>query len=371
MKKVRDILRRFDGQRRQWTSGIERSLLAWLARGSLLPPGEAPPRRILVVRSNNRIGNNLFLLPFLQQVQKSHPGAEIELVCSKGPLLPLFTALKLHRIHLIRLQGKGLISALPALWQLRQQRYDRVYVPFASSTDHLLAAWVRGCEKLGFDDAKGDAIFARPEPIEEDRHYAYRPLRLLGVDAGPEQQIALGLPMATCHPQLAELARAHPGQPLIGFFTGARKGKGISPIQWQRLLAQLRRQAPDAVMIQFNDPAAPLPLVGDATLSLTSLCEFTAVTAGLTLFVSCDTGPLHLAAASGVPCLGLFTQTDPRHYGCLGAQHHNLVVIDRDQIALNHQWLSRVLERERPSLPSAPLFMEQSAPQQLNLQQAC
>jgi ADP-heptose:LPS heptosyltransferase len=33
------------------------------------------------------------------------------------------------------------------------------------------------------------------------------------------------------------------------------------------------------------------------------------------LFVSADTGPLHLAAASGVPCLGLFTQTDPARYG--------------------------------------------------------
>ncbi|MBC8674428.1 hypothetical protein H2136_22245 [Aeromonas hydrophila] len=50
------------------------------------------------------------------------------------------------------------------------------------------------------------------------------------------------------------------------------------------------------------------------------------------LFVSGDTGPLHLAAASGVPCLGLFTQTDPARYGCLGAQHLNLVIGDRNAI---------------------------------------
>lgn len=371
MKKIRDILRRFDGQRRHWTSGIERALLGWLARRSRLPHTEQPPRRILVVRSNNRIGNNLFLLPFLQQVQRVHPDARIELVCSQGPLLPLFTALNLQRIHLIKLQGKGLFNALPALWQLRQQRYDRVYVPFASSTDHLLAAWVQSCEKMGFDDAKGDVIFAHPEPIEAQHHYAHRPLRLLGLDAAPEQQIALGLPMATSYPPLAELARAHPGQPLIGFFTGARKGKGLSPIQWQRLLDQLRQQAPDAVMIQFNDPAAPLPLVGNVTFSIASLCEFAAVTAELTLFVSCDTGPLHLAAASGVPCLGLFTQTDPRHYGCLGAQHHNLVVPDRNQIPLDYLWLGQVLARKHPAPQPATRFIPQPEPQPLNLQQAC
>ena len=46
-------------------------------------------------------------------------------------------------------------------------------------------------------------------------------------------------------------------------------------------------------------------------MSLSSLSELARFAGGLSLFVSGDTGPLHLAAASGVPCLGLFTQTDP------------------------------------------------------------
>ncbi|MCP3292147.1 lipopolysaccharide heptosyltransferase family protein, partial [Aeromonas hydrophila] len=66
--------------------------------------------------------------------------------------------------------------------------------------------------------------------------------------------------------------------------------------------------------------------------------------------------PLHLAAASGVPCLGLFTQTDPARYGCLGAQHLNLVIGDRNAIPLDHHWLAEALAREpQPQqLPSAP-----------------
>ena len=77
--------------------------------------------------------------------------------------------------------------------------------------------------------------------------------------------------------------------------------------------------------------------------------ELTRFTGGLTLFVSCDTGPLHLAAASGVPCLGLFTQTDPARYGCLGAQHLNLVIEDRNAIPLDGYWLAEALAREAPS----------------------
>ena len=44
-----------------------------------------------------------------------------------------------------------------------------------------------------------------------------------------------------------------------------------------------------------------------------------------------------------MPCLGLFTQTDPARYGCLGAQHLNLVIEDRNAIPLDQQWLTEAL----------------------------
>ena len=349
MKTLRDALRRFDGQRRSWTAGLERATLAWLAGRGRLPPSPQAPRRILVIRSTHRIGNNLFLLPFLQRLRRDHPNAEIELVCSGGPLLPFLADLQLGAIHRVRLQGKQLIGALAVLWRLRQRHYDSVYVPFASSTDHLIAAWVRAGEKIGFDDARGDALFDQPLSPDSGCHYAHQPLQLLGRHGNPAEQIELGSALlAPCQP-LAALRRAHPGRPLIGFFTGARKGKGLSATQWRRLLGDLRHRSPDALLIQLEDTASPQPLLGDLHLSLASMSELARFTRGLTLFVSCDPGPLHLAAASGVPCLGLFTQTDPARYGCLGAQHLNLVIEDRNAIPLDGHWLAEALAREAPS----------------------
>ncbi len=77
---------------------------------------------------------------------------------------PFLADLQLQRIHPVKLQGKRLLASLSVLWRLRRQHYDRVYVPFASSTDHLIAGWVKAREKLGFDDAKGDALFPSPHP---------------------------------------------------------------------------------------------------------------------------------------------------------------------------------------------------------------
>lgn len=53
----------------------------------------------------------------------------------------------------------------------------------------------------------------------------------------------------------------------------------------------------------------------------TSLKDLAAVAQRCHLFVTGDTGPLHIAAAVGTPTLSLFGPTDPQVYAPLGAQH--------------------------------------------------
>ena len=45
-----------------------------------------------------------------------------------------------------------------------------------------------------------------------------------------------------------------------------------------------------------------------------------AVLERLSLFLTCDTGPMHLAAAVGTPVVALFGPSDPRRYGPLAAK---------------------------------------------------
>ena len=92
MTHLNDALRRFDGQRRVWTAGLERTLLGWLASRSALPPSSQAPRRILVIRGTNRIGNNLFLLPFLHQLHRAHPTPSWSW-CAATTLLPFLADL--------------------------------------------------------------------------------------------------------------------------------------------------------------------------------------------------------------------------------------------------------------------------------------
>lgn len=50
-------------------------------------------------------------------------------------------------------------------------------------------------------------------------------------------------------------------------------------------------------------------------LQLAALCQLA------TCFIGCDTGPLHIAAGVGTPCIGLYGTTRPEESGAYGARH--------------------------------------------------
>ena len=53
----------------------------------------------------------------------------------------------------------------------------------------------------------------------------------------------------------------------------------------------------------------------------TTLGELAALFQEARTFIGCDTGPLHIAAAVGTQCIGLYGPTLPTHSGAYGDQH--------------------------------------------------
>ena len=61
-----------------------------------------------------------------------------------------------------------------------------------------------------------------------------------------------------------------------------------------------------------------------AVLIERSLRDFAFYAGGMDVFISCDTGPLHIAAALGVKTIGLFGPTSPDVFGARGKNSINL-----------------------------------------------
>lgn len=67
----------------------------------------------------------------------------------------------------------------------------------------------------------------------------------------------------------------------------------------------------------------------------TSLVQLIAVLRRASLLVAADTGPLHLAAALGTPCLGLYGPTDPTRNGPYGPGHRTLRAPDGQMTSID------------------------------------
>jgi ADP-heptose:LPS heptosyltransferase len=86
---------------------------------------------------------------------------------------------------------------------------------------------------------------------------------------------------------------------------------------------------PNAVPVEFLPaPAAKPTDVRFTALHLQSVRDLTAAIATTRMFISADTGPMHIASATQVPTVGLFKTSDPTLYRPL--KQNDLVVDARD-----------------------------------------
>ena len=138
---------------------------------------------------------------------------------------------------------------------------------------------------------------SRPDPLTEtDREFAARLLRTLGLEAR---------------------------RPLVGIHpSGGRLVKQWEVGRWREVALRLQRDFRATVLITGSEadkplgealgaglPARPLDLTGKLTVR-----ETMAVIGALDLFLSPDTGPMHMACAVGTPSVAVFGPSDPVRY---------------------------------------------------------
>jgi heptosyltransferase II len=160
-------------------------------------------------------------------------------------------------------------------------------------------------------------------------------LAAAGVTAPASWIPRLELPEALLARGRERLARAHVELgtgPLVGLFPGAEWGAS-KRWPWRRfaeLAHELRRRLPQSRQIivagpkevwlavrVYEESGKLHPVIGPEL----DLAALAAVLAQLDLLITNDSGPMHLAAALGVPCVALFGPTDPRRTAPAGEGH--------------------------------------------------
>jgi ADP-heptose:LPS heptosyltransferase len=294
---------------------------------------------VLICRINGRLGNTVLLTPLVKRIHELLPNAAIDLALSYPKASELLDAFPgLRRIIVFPHKGRGLIQEyLGALRRLRAERYDLAVDPIPESTGGRVALTLcRARYRVGFLSGSQWAPLTHAVAAPEgDMHQAVLPVFLLSQVVGKPHD-SNGLQLTLClRPEEIELGRMAVTQVIrqfardrtparltiprvFGFFAHATGLKVIEREWWLEFWAAFLELEPDAMPVEFLPPfAKSLDDERFPSLHFDSVRALTAAMASTQVFISADTGPMHLASSTEVPTVALFCASDPALYGPL------------------------------------------------------
>ena len=286
----------------------------------------------LLVRATNWLGDAVMSIPALRQIRRAHSGWEITILAR--PWVADLYAREDFCDHIIAYEHhgehQGLLGKRRLASALRSENFDRA-VLLQNAFDAALLAWAaRIPERIGYDrDGRGFLLtnaIALPHDGDTPAHQRFYYLELLRraglINAIPEcADIRLGgIDSAARAGREQWSGRGFPETPWIGVSPGAAYGTAK---RWlpERFAAAARELADelDAQVAVFGS-AAEAPLAssiaddigerGHCLAGETSLAEFIELASTCKLYLTNDSGPMHVAAALGVPTVAIFGATD-------------------------------------------------------------
>jgi lipopolysaccharide heptosyltransferase II len=326
-------------------AGLEiAAFLGWPQRSRTGSGGR--PRRILLLRLE-KVGDLIMVLEAIATVRALAPDAAIDLVVGSwnrplAALIPGVSSIETLDVPWIAGGGRGLSwSALRArakAWRSRD--YDLAINFEPDIRSNLLLAWSGIPRRVGYLSGGGGAALTDAVAPDPRAHIAENAKALVAraFDTSVAQgflptaaSAKVGSPVLLDIPddarrRAAELVgTATLGAPLVGIqpATG-RRIKEWDPVRFAELGAEIARtRGASVVLIGSTADKLVLDAVRHAWPSGVPLTELpsdidlvvlAAVLERLSLFITGDTGPMHLAAAVGTPVLAIFGPSLPTRY---------------------------------------------------------
>lgn len=297
--------------------------------------------RILIVRLS-ALGDVVHVLPSLDALRRARPGAHIGWLVEDRAASLVEGHPQVDRVHVLprgRLtRERRLVLAARALRDLfravRAERYE-VAIDFQGNLRSATCALLSGARaRVGF--ARG---FCKEASYRLQTIRVTPPRRVHKVEKNFALLRALGIDTAGARPRLAipPAARARIGAalgdgsaaPIVALHPGVSKFGAFKQWPAERYAAVARYAAARGARVIVTWGPGERALAEDvATLSegaaavgpeTSSILELAAIYERCAAVVGCDTGPIHLAAALGVPVIGLYGPKDPRVYGPWGS----------------------------------------------------
>jgi heptosyltransferase-2 len=309
----------------------------------------ADPQKILI-RGVNWIGDAVITIPAVRSIRRAFPDAHISLLVKPWVSEIFRENPDIDEIILYDDSFKRYTGRLKLAKKLREKAFDKAIL-LQNAFDAALIAWLSGIpERIGYKRDGRGFLLTKAVPVEKDileQHQVYYYLNLLksaGIEPADAQPYLYltDNERQSARKTLSSYFSADRG-PLIGINPGATFGsaKRWPPEQFAELIIKVINELNGRVVI-FGSPSEieiaddiiteinrlkirmKIEKIGSRILVMagkTNLRELAALISECDVFVTNDSGPMHMASALLVPIVAIFGSTDKTATGPFGEGH--------------------------------------------------
>jgi ADP-heptose:LPS heptosyltransferase len=271
------------------------------------------------------IGDQILLFPTLDDLKRSLPSAQIDVVTEPRSKAAYRVSKSVHQLLTFDFQDRNSLADWGNLvGMIRDREYDvAIYLGQSWLVSCLL--WLTGIPtRIGYQ-GKGSAFFTNPVPFKQSQYIAamYHDLLTgLGIQSTCPD-LTLNIPLADI--DWAEKEQKRLGVHETGYiliYSGSSQldqslGANIYPVEnWRQIIQNFRSKQPEmpVVLVKQAEDELVTSLESSSDVKITSpddIGKLAAMIGGANLMLCTDSTPMHLSVAVQTYTIALFGDTEP------------------------------------------------------------
>ncbi len=295
-----------------------------------------PPKRILVIRQHNQMGDMLLAVPALRAIKESIPDVEVTLLTGRINRDVMLGNPYVDRV--LTYNPRNPLSWSAMIREMRRARHDIVIVlhtvsfSFTSAMLGLISGsrWRVGSTSAPFGNKMSEAFYHFELPLPSQReldnmneaeHNLY-PLAALGIRTDDISPLLVPTESEKRWANAFVEGNSEPGTTRLAVHPGAGKAENIWPPERFAEVVNLLADRIRLSLIVIEGPRDAEPVERFCRLASPqhtvlrgrSIGDVAAVMQGCDLVLCNDTGVMHVAGAAGARTLAVFGPTDPSRW---------------------------------------------------------
>ena len=296
-------------------------------------------KSIIIIRPNYRIGNLIFLTPLINELVKHMPDVKIDIIVGMklaGDILQELPNVD-KVISIPRKLLKQPLDMYEFIKETRAKRYDvALNIMGASTSSQLVTSLINAKYKASYYNENSWGKLTHTTAFTHIyKHIGLESLELVRIFdiKPPKENLKFDIKLTKDEMLIAQkdlnnlLSKNNIPQKnkIIALFRNARFDKKIKNEWWEEWLNSLLQYNNNITVIDILSPDIPKKLNENVLeYSNKNLRLLGAFFHECDMYISADTGPMHLAVASDAKVLALFNKTHVIAYGALGEKNKTI-----------------------------------------------